>query len=118
MIQERLKAHLADSTDNVALLLGDLNSTWGTTAIGGCHKGTEQWATTVALRNPLQSLSLQQAKPIYTHWMAKHIGNGAEHIGYSWNEPTQQLHKYGKIKSFLRAGTRNGSALNQRFNRI
>ena len=83
-IQERLKTHIKDSRDNVSILLGDLNSTWGTSATGGCHKGTEQWASSIAFRNPLHSLSIQLNKPILTHWMAKHMGNGAEHVGFSW----------------------------------
>ena len=41
-IQERFKKHLTGSKDNVALLVGDLNSTWGTTAAGGCHRGFQK----------------------------------------------------------------------------
>jgi exonuclease III len=83
-IQERMKTHIKDSRDNIVILLGDLNSTWGTTATGGCHKGTEQWASSISLRNPLHSLSIQLNTQIFTHWMAMHRGSGAEHVGVSW----------------------------------
>jgi len=44
-IQDRIKDHIRSSVDNVILLQGDLNSSWGSTAIGGCHKNTSQWAS-------------------------------------------------------------------------
>jgi len=83
-IQERIIDHIKCSLDNVVLLQGDLNSSWGSTAVGGCHKHVSQWAGTIALSNPLHSLALQLSKPVFTHWRARHIGSGAEHVGISW----------------------------------
>jgi len=83
-IQQRIKDHIKSSSDNVVLLQGDLNSSWGSTAVGGCHKHVSQWAGTIALSNPLYSLTLQLSKPLFTHWIARNIGSGAEHVGISW----------------------------------
>jgi exonuclease III len=83
-VQERIKDHIKSSSDNVIILQGDLNSTWGSTAVGGCHKSVNQWASSISLNNPLHSLALQSSKPIFTHWIARHIGTGAEHVGISW----------------------------------
>jgi hypothetical protein len=83
-IQERIKDHIKDSSDNVILLQGDLNSSWGSTAVGGCHKNISQWANSISLSNPLHSLALQYSTSITTHWIARRVGTGAEHVGISW----------------------------------
>ena len=83
-IQERIKIHIKDSIHNVVMVQGDLNSSWGTSAAGGCHRGTDRWAETIALRNPLHSMALEQSKTIHTHWIAKHIGTGVAHQECSW----------------------------------
>ena len=94
-IQERLRSHINGSPNNVAMLMGDINSTWGTTATGGCHKGTEAWAQSIALRNPLHTLSLQLSTDIRTHWMARHVDDGVENVGCSWIDHIL-LHENGK----------------------
>jgi exonuclease III len=101
-VQEKIKDHIKKSDDNIAILQGDLNSTWGTTAVGGCHKNIEQWAQSISLSNPLHTLSLHLSKPLCTHWMARHIGFGAEHIGVSWIDHIL-LHSSGR-PSMVRGG--------------
>jgi exonuclease III len=83
-IQERFKKHLTGSKDNVALLVGDLNSTWGTTAAGGCHRGLQEWAQSISLSNPLHSHSLLTSNPVHTHWIGRHTLEGTSHEGVSW----------------------------------
>ena len=83
-IQERLRKHINGKPSNVALLVGDLNSTWGSTAAGGCHRGLESWAGSISMTNPLHSLSLLHSNQLHTHWIGRHVGEGVEHLGCSW----------------------------------
>ena len=106
-IQERLKKHINGKPNNIALLVGDLNSTWGTTAAGGCHRGLESWAGSIAMSNPLHSLSLLQSNQLHTHWVGKHVGEGMEHLGRSWIDHIL-THRNGK-PVITRGGTEGGN---------
>jgi len=83
-VQERIKNHIKSSADNIVMLQWDLNNSWGSTVVGGCHKNISQWASSIALSYPLHSTALQSSKPVFPHWIARHIGSGVEHVGISW----------------------------------
>ena len=80
---------------NIALLAGDLNSTWDSSySPGGCHTGLSSWATSSNWANPLHSLSLAHSNPIFTHWIGHHVLDGVEHLGKSWIDHIL-LHTHG-----------------------
>ena len=82
-IHRRL-VHHCRRPENVIMLAGDLNSTWGSSSGGGCHPGLQSWASSANWTNPLHSLSLLHSNSIYTHWISRHIQEGIEHVGKSW----------------------------------
>ena len=102
-IQERFKTHLKGRKDNVAVLVGDLNSTWGTTAAGGCHRGLQEWAQSISLSNPLHSHSLFTSNPVHTHWIGRHTLEGISHEGVSWIDHIL-LHRNG-LPTIVQGGT-------------
>ena len=101
-IHRRLLQHCKHQA-NVVILAGDLNSVWGSSSPGGCHHGLESWATSANWTNPLHTLSLQHSNPIFTHWIARHIHDGVEHVGKSWIDHIL-VHKHGN-PIVLRGGT-------------
>jgi len=83
-IHEQLRSYINGAPHNTAALMGDIQNPWGTSAAGECHKGSDSWAQTIAFRNPLHTLSLQLSVDTRTHWMARHVDEGVEHVGCSW----------------------------------
>ena len=93
-IHRKLLQHCRQSA-NIALLAGDLNSTWDSSySPGGCHTGLSSWATSSNWTNPLHSLSLAHSNPIFTHWIGHHVLEGVEHLGKSWIDHIL-LHTHG-----------------------
>ena len=102
-IHRKLLQHCRQAA-NIAILAGDLNSTWNSSySPGGCHAGLSSWATSANWTNPLHSLSLAHSNPICTHWIGHHVQEGVEHLGKSWIDHIL-LHAHGNPQ-FIRGGS-------------
>ena len=106
LIESRLAKHLRKDKDNMAILVGDLNSTWKVQSNGGAHHHLQSWATNSSWDNPLAMECDKSHTPIFTHWLGIHEGEGIKHIGVSWIDHIL-INRQGGM-TFVRGGSETG----------